>query len=160
MKYLVLLLYLSGCVFSSSQAELRRCLIEDNAFGPDYVEALGVIERELETVGALPSVSKEGYRVLIERIAKGDPMPDLYDLCTGVEDCWNLAMPSVNYRYAHCPIDIEVDTPLREASVWAETRGDFGPEYQARLLDAMDDEEFSDLLYRGALIQSIIPTLE
>ena len=125
--------------------ELQRCVETNSSFGPGFVEALGAIEEHLLATGTLPEVSREGYRALISKLDRGKPLPELEAACAPEQECWRLASPSSSAAYPRCS--------GRSAEV--EARGDLGAAYLRTVLEEMDEEAFSRLVERGALLQPL-----
>ena len=154
----LLLILLVGC--GKAGGQLQNCVMQNNAYGAGFIDALAAVEQHLLDTGALSERTLEGYLTLIEAVENSERLPSLESYCTKDENCWLLTTPASTAAYLTCPTRIGAHNPLEETAQWGEQTGEIGGPYLRRVLNALDEEAFEQILYRGALLQPLVVMME
>lgn len=170
---LLLALLLSSCEWREVQRrnELPQCVQERAGPRIDVYPRLEEVEANLLATDALPDVTRESYRTLLDSlydaILSGRALPvDRATLCRDVADCAALVRPAVNVAYPHCYREIARDYDLpdstgfwaRQGEIWDEffRAGDWSKERILRALDATPAEDFKAFEIRGFYTQHVL----
>jgi hypothetical protein len=149
----ILILLIAGCAGAAS--DLSSCVAEQNSYGPDFLDALISIEAEMITRGHLADASIGSYSAFAQSIESGSATDELVAACQADSHCWLLTAPASIASYIVCPQQI-TGSPLNEVATRAETNGDIGPEYVRHILASLDEKEFEEPIYRGAVLNALL----
>lgn len=169
----LLSLLLASCEWREVQRrnELPQC-VQENA-GPriDVFPRLEEVEANLLATGALPDVTRDSYRALLDSLydasLSGGTLPvTRAALCRDVADCDRLVRPAVNVAYPHCYREIAKHHELSDSTgFWAQQNeiwgnffraGDWSKERTLRALDATPAEDFKEFEVRAFYAQHVL----
>jgi len=150
------------------QNQLPQCVQEQAGLRVDVFPRLEQVETNLLASGALPDVSRESYRMLLDSLydafLSGNPLPVGPEaLCRDVEDCGALVRPEVNVAYPHCYREIarEYDLPdstgfwARQGEIWSDffRGGNWRPDYILTSVNATPPDRFAEFKVRAFYAQ-------
>ncbi|HHP7237030.1 hypothetical protein [Longibacter sp.] len=180
---LLVTLAFSGCEWREIQRrnQLPQCVQENAGLQVDVYAGLNAVEANLLDSGALPNVSRQGYRSLIDalyehrlsgeavrqdlpsRKAPSRKAPSRKAICRGVADCGDLTAPALSVAYPHCYQDIAREYALpdstgfwaRQGDIWSTffREGNWSKDRTLRALDATPPKYFKEFEVRAFYTQ-------
>jgi len=170
---LLLTIALTSCEWREVQRrnQLPQCVQENAGLQVDVYAGLKAVEANLLDSGALPAVSRNGYRSLIDDLyehrlsgkASGADLPSREALCRDVPDCGDLTAPAMSVAYPHCYRDIAREYALpdsngfwaRQGEIWSAffREGNWSKNRTLRALDATPPKYFKEFEVRAFYTQ-------
>lgn len=175
---LLLAVLLTSCEWREVQRQnqLPQCVQEQSGLRVDVFPQLVQVETNLLASGAMPDVSRESYRTLLDSLydalLSGRALPVRRAalcraaLCRDVEDCAALVRPEVSVTYPHCYREIarEYDLPdstgfwARQGEIWDGffRRGNWRPDDIRTSIHATPPDRFAEFEVRAFYTQHAI----
>jgi hypothetical protein len=148
---------------------------EQSGLRLDVFPQLEEVEANLLASGAMPDVTRESYRTLLDSMytafLAGQALPvSRQTLCSDVEDCAALVRPEVNVAYPHCYREIarEYDLPdstgfwARQGEIWDGffRRGNWQPDDIVASVDATSPDRFAEFEVRAFYTQHALHVVD